>query len=152
MLAPAISTYNEWEEYYYYEDMAQTYSRDELVALSNKLPLLDGLAACGFPEQETYLVIDPQFFEQLNACFTEDNLTLMKDYLIVNLMAFYAEMLDYECCEMFYSLYDPDDDGLFEMKDDEDYGLYRAEDQLPWAVPGLLRHYRGGRYVSGPGG
>ena len=135
MLAPAVPTDDERYNYIYYQELGQRYSRDEVDALAGDLPLLTELEdTCGIPEMEEYLVVSPEFFTLLGEVYTEENLPLMKDYLIVNLMQDYAKFLDYDTCKLYHEQIDREID---EMPEDAEYGREIAEQQLDWAVQKL---------------
>ena len=65
--------------------------------IEGNLPLLEGLEGDGYPEAEVYLVANPGFVEKLNELYTEENLTLIKDCLIVRGSISSATSLDREC-------------------------------------------------------
>lgn len=100
MLAPAIYTTQEKGSADIFEKIANNYlSLDELRELEGDLPILESLAGDGYPEVEVYLVMNPAFVEKLNEVYTEENLNLIKDCLIVrgSIGAMYT--LDQECYE-----------------------------------------------------
>ena len=101
MLAPGIPTYEEVSTAEaYYEHYAHV-SRNELIELCGQVPVLEELEqTCHIPQQDSFFVV-PEYFEQLNAVYTEDNLPLLKDYLISYLMINYAARLDQESCELY---------------------------------------------------
>ncbi len=76
------------------------WSRDELRERQGKLPVLDVMEkALGYPEADNYLVMDPACLDGLNALWTEENIPLLRDFLIVHGAVAYAGRLDRECYE-----------------------------------------------------
>ncbi|MCR4646793.1 MAG: M13 family metallopeptidase [Oscillospiraceae bacterium] len=127
-LAETMLTAEEQEQYEFFQEMGDHVSREELIELSGQLPLLTDLEQTwNFPEFDTYIVVEPEFFEKLNALCTEDNLTLLKDYLIVNLMFDYAEDLDYETVKLYNESFA---NGMPE--DDAAYGQDIVSSNLAW--------------------
>ncbi len=59
-------------------DIDHVYTRDDLMALTPNVPLLENLEkADGYPEMDKYYIQDPASFEKLNELYTEENLPLM---------------------------------------------------------------------------
>ena len=73
------------------------YTRDELLAATPKIPILETLEkADGYPVMDRYLIPVPAVMEKLNALYTEENLPLMRDYLILHGIYENADALDWE--------------------------------------------------------
>ena len=78
-------------------DIDRLYTRDELMALTPNVPLLESLEkADGYPAMDKYYIPDPVYFERLNELYTEENLPLMRDYLIMQGILEMADVLDWE--------------------------------------------------------
>lgn len=75
------------------------YSYDELDKLQENIPILEKLKRDGYPEADKYMVLSPDYITKLNELYTDDNLSLMKDYMIVNGVIGSASKLDKECYE-----------------------------------------------------
>ncbi|MBR1558719.1 MAG: M13 family metallopeptidase [Clostridia bacterium] len=97
MLAPSIYTTEEQGSADYYGKILNYLSPDELRELEGNLPILEGLQGDGYPEAEAYLVMNPGFIETLNGLYTEENLNLIKDFLIVRGSISVASTLDRQC-------------------------------------------------------
>ena len=97
MLAPSIYTTEEQGRPDYFGKILNYLSLEELRELEGNLPILEGMKSDGYPEMEVYLVVNPGFFEKLNALYTEENLNLIKDFLIVRGSINAVYMLDREC-------------------------------------------------------
>ena len=73
------------------------YTREELLAAAPAVPIVETLEkAEGYPAMERYLITEPAAIERLNALYTEENLPLMRDYLILHGVYMNAEALDWE--------------------------------------------------------
>ena len=132
-LAPYIPTLAEQSQYSCTEEMGDHISREEMIKLSGQLPILASLEeAWEFPQMDTYIIVAPEFFEQLNALYTEDNLTLMKDQLIVSLALDYAPRLDFESNKTLY-----EENGYLLTEDDPYYGYSASYASVPWSFQKL---------------
>ena len=74
-------------------------TREELAEAQGKLPVLEGIEALGFPEADDYVVTNPAYLTRLNEVYTEENLPLIRDYMIVHGVIDLAGNLDRECYE-----------------------------------------------------
>ena len=97
MLAPAIYTTEEQGSADFFGKVLNYLSYEELRELEGNLPILEGLQGDGYPEAEVYLVMNPAFVEKLNELYTEENLSLIKDFLIVRGSISVASTLDRQC-------------------------------------------------------
>lgn len=78
-------------------DIDHLYTRDDLMAITPNVPLLETLEkADGYPGMDKYYIKDPAYFEKLNELYTEENLPLMRDYLILEGIWNMANVLDWE--------------------------------------------------------
>ena len=120
-------------------DIDCLYTRDDLKALTPNVPLLETLEkADGYPAMDKYYIPDPAYFERLNELYTEENVPLMRDYLIMQGIWEMADVLDWESyvlvnkCSSAHNYEDP-----LEL-DTETYPESRAYDDvnihLGWAV------------------
>jgi putative endopeptidase len=73
------------------------YTRDELLAATPNIPIVETLEKVdGYPAMDQYLIPEPAAIERLNELYTEENLPLMRDYLILHGVFQMAEALDWE--------------------------------------------------------
>ena len=78
-------------------DIDHIYTRDDLMAIIPNVPLFETLEkADGYPEMDKYFIQNPAYFERLNSLYTEENLPLMRDYLIMQGIWNMADVLDWE--------------------------------------------------------
>ena len=72
-------------------------TRDELREIQGELPLLDELEkAIGYPETDAYINMEPAYVEKLKEIWTEENLPLLQDYMIVHGIISLAGEMDRE--------------------------------------------------------
>ena len=73
------------------------YTRDELLAATPNIPIVETLEKVdGYPVLEQVLLPEPAAIECLNRLYTEENLPLMRDYLILHGIYLMAEALDWD--------------------------------------------------------
>ena len=99
LIAPALYTHEEQNRPDYYDRIRNYLTRDELRQMQGGLPILETFSFAGFPEAEQYLMLNPAFVQKLNELYTDENLPLIKDYLIVHGVQSEAYYFDRECYE-----------------------------------------------------
>ena len=136
MLAPALYTSEDQQKPDFREKILNYYSFDELKAAQGKLPILEELAATGFPEAEQYMVMNPAGLKKLVELYTDENLPLMKDFIIVHGVIGASGSLDRECYEWNYACNNAIS-GATGMLDDETVFSDAVADTLAWPVAQL---------------
>ena len=99
MMAPVIPTDEQMKSPEFYANIYHIYSRDELKKAQGKVPVLEMSAAEGFPAAEKYMVTVPDFLSKLKELYTQENLPLIRDYMIVHGAVSACGSLDRECYE-----------------------------------------------------
>ena len=100
LLAPFTCTSEESQKPSYISSINNHYTREELKTAVGNLPFLNSMEiGDGFPVTDDYVIYEPKSIEQLNKLYTEENLTLLKDYIIVHGVISNASILDRECYE-----------------------------------------------------
>ncbi len=100
MMADVIFTSEEQQRPDYLTRIYNVFSREELEAAQGILPVLAFLEqTVGYPAAEEYIVFNPAYLEKLNELYTEENLPLIRDMLIVRGAVQKAGSLDRECYE-----------------------------------------------------
>ena len=100
LLAPFTCTSEESQKPSYISSINNHYTREELKTAVGNLPFLNSMEiGDGFPVTDDYVIYEPKSIEQLNKLYTEENLTLLKDYIIVHGAISNASILDRECYE-----------------------------------------------------
>ena len=136
MIAPVLYTSEEQQRPDFFARILNYLSLDEFRELQGNLPILDILKIAGYPEAEEYLIMNPAFIEQLNELYTDENLTLIKDYLIVHGVLNQADGLDRECYEWVYECSNAVS-GAEGMLDDDVVFSSDVADILAWPVAEL---------------
>jgi len=131
MLAPAIYTSEEKQRPDYYGRILNYVGQDDLKQMQGSLPVLAAFANMGYPEAETYLVMNPAGLEKLNVLYTEENLPLLKDYIIVHGAISASANLDRECYEWLYA-YRNAVTGATGMLDDATIFSSEVSEALKW--------------------
>ncbi|WP_029318973.1 M13-type metalloendopeptidase [Butyrivibrio sp. AE3004] len=98
-LAPGIPSKEKQSEPDYMASTYNIFSYEQLKEAQGNVPILEFLEKEGFPREERYQVYSHDFVKLLNENFTEENLTLLKDYLIVHTAIESADYLDRDCYE-----------------------------------------------------
>lgn len=100
LLAPYTCTSEESQKPTYLASINNHYTHEEFKAAVGNLPFLNSIEiGDGFPVTDDYVIYEPKSIEQLNKVYTEENLTLLKDYIIVHGAISNARILDRECYE-----------------------------------------------------
>ena len=137
MLAPSIYTNEEQSSPDIYSRIYNIFSREELEVRQGKLPILSFLEqAQGYPAADEYLVTEPEFLNKLNELYSEENLPLIRDTLIVSGVIASAGMLDRECYEWSVERSNAIS-GATGIKDDETVFSGTVAGMLIWPVSQL---------------
>ena len=135
-LAPVIYTNEERNSADYYSRVSNYYSQEEFADLEGNLPIIACLEKLGYPIDGQYLVLRPEYITCLNELYTEENLPLIRDYLIVHSVLSSANLLDRECYEWDYECSNAIS-GSSGMLDDETVAASLAAEKLEWPVAQL---------------
>ena len=115
------------------------YTRDELLSSTPNIPILETLEKVdGYPAMDRYLVPEPAVLEKLNELYTEENLPLMRDYLILHGIFQMAEALDWESYALAFDCQEMLSGGTHIELNREDYSESEVYEDLKinvgWAV------------------
>ena len=134
LIAPTIPTNEKRSSPDYLATTLNYRTRDELKDMEKQLPILEmAEQVIGFPEAETYLVTNPDYIEKLSEVYTEENLSLIKDYYIVNGILSSAGNLDRECYEWATDCKNAMS-GATGILPDETVMSANVSDMFPWPV------------------
>jgi len=136
MLAPAMYTNEDQQKPDFIEKTLNYYTYDEMKAAQGPLPILEELAAVGYPETDCYVVMNPAGLEKLVELYTDENLPLMKDYMIVHAAIGVSSSLDRECYE-WNNACNNAVSGASGMLDDETVFSGAVAETLEWPVAKL---------------
>lgn len=102
LMAPYIYTSEESNTPDFFTKINNHMTRDEVVALQGRLPVVEYLElTSGFGRQENWLITNPGFFEGMQSIFTEENLPLFKSWIICLSAISYSRHLDRECYDLY---------------------------------------------------
>ena len=80
----------------YLSSILNYYDRDQLAELAGDFPILDMLKAAGNPSAKRFMVHEPAFIAALPTLITEENVPLIRDWLLVKAMIDAGQLLDRE--------------------------------------------------------
>ena len=136
MLAPALYTNEDQQKPDFLEKILNFCSHDEMKAAEGPLPILEDMAAMGYPETDRYQIENPDGLKKLIELYTDENLPIIKDYLIVIGTLGAAGSLDRECYEWNYACNNAVS-GASGMLDDETVFSGAVAGALAWPVAQL---------------
>ena len=134
LVAPTIPSNEEKGSPNYIASILNYRTRDEVKDMEKQVPVLEmAEQVIGFPEAESYIVTDPDYLAKLNEVYTEENLSLIKDYCIVKGVLNSAVLLDRECYEWSNECNNAMS-GATGILPDETMMSDAVAEMLPWAV------------------
>ncbi|MBR4574557.1 MAG: SH3 domain-containing protein [Lachnospiraceae bacterium] len=83
----------------FFDKCNNVYTKEEFAALCPDIPVMNMISANGYGDAKEYLVENPGYFRALNDIYTEDNLKLVKAYMLtgyVDSAAYMADRAAYE--------------------------------------------------------
>lgn len=101
LIAPAILTGDDEKQADYISRILNYYTRDEALELEGRLPAVE-FAERFFGEQELWLVTMPAFLELMQEVYTDENIGMIKNWLICHAAADCATLLDRDCYDFYY--------------------------------------------------
>lgn len=112
------------------------YTVEELEKLQGSVPVLGLIKNYGYSNFQKVLVLEPEWLKTLSGLYNNENLTLIKDYLIVWSAMYYAGYLDRDCfvCQLDCSNAIL---GVTGYLPDEQYALDMVQSHLPWQIAKL---------------
>ena len=117
----------------YYESKINYFTPEELTALAGDFPITDMLASIGMAGAKRYNVVQPDYIAGIQEVFTEENVPLIKDWLIVNTLSNVTRFLDKKTIDGTAEIY-----GNTDIKISEDLAvLTDLEDLLPVPLDNL---------------
>ena len=100
LIAPTVYTDDEQRQPDYIQKILNYYSREELMELQGKLPAAE-FAEKIYGEQDTWLVTAPAYYEFMQDAYIDDNVEMIKNWMICHAAAGYAEVLDRDCYDFY---------------------------------------------------
>ena len=83
----------------YNQSRMNYYNEQELTDLASTFPIIDMMKASGLYGGKSFLVPEPDYISALSQVFTEENVPLIRDWLLVHTAAGYTLYLDHEMFE-----------------------------------------------------
>ena len=137
MLAPTVYTMEEQTVTGFEARSTNPRTREELAEAGGRIPLLAYIEkAVGLPAFDRYNVLAPENLAALSRLYTDENLEMIKSYVIVHGVIDRAGDLDRESYEWKY-VCDHVDFGEVTIPDDAASFSQYVTDRLPWAVARL---------------
>lgn len=101
LMAPYIYTSDEMNSPDYISKIYNMVTRDEMLALQGSLPVVQYVEeTCGFGRQDIWMLTSPAFYEGMQTIFTEENLPLLKSWIICQAAKTFSNLLDRDCYEL----------------------------------------------------
>lgn len=137
LLAKGILTTKEMNSPDYYSKIADHYTLDGIKEKTGAAPLVDYLQKkMGVSDHQEYVFLSPGYPDTLAEIYMEDNLDLIKDYLIVHNVLDMAGYLDRESYEWYWDCLNAIS-GRTSMKDDAINAANNVIEILPWPAAEL---------------
>lgn len=83
-----------------FEKINNVYTADEIGKLTGSFPLMRFIEGFGYKGADSYAVYQPEFIKRLDELYTEDNLDVMKDYMMIHYLIYASDKLDRECYDL----------------------------------------------------
>ena len=80
----------------YIQSILNYYTEEELVSLAGSFPIMDMIEAYGLAGGKRFLVTEPDYIASLQKFFAEDNVPLIRDWMIMKAAVDVSELLDQE--------------------------------------------------------
>jgi len=136
-LAPAMIPAADKKKPDYMQKTNNHYTRQQLLEAQGNVPLIAAFEkAIGYPEAETYLLAEPEWLAKLNSLYTQENLPLIRDYIIVHGILANASSLDRECFDWMKERSNTIN-GVVGQSPDELFISESVADELKWPVARL---------------
>lgn len=136
MMSSAIYTNEEQQQAEHLSRINNRYTYEQLAKEQGNVPILAFIAHMGYPKADEYLIPSPKFITKLNELYTEENLPLLKDYLIVHAATSSAQYLDQECYDLYYDYSNAVTGSKGKRPDDESFAKY-VSSALKWQTAEL---------------
>ncbi|MCR5421347.1 MAG: M13 family metallopeptidase [Lachnospiraceae bacterium] len=87
-----------------YDKVSRIYTPKELEETVVSFPVSELIASLGYKEAAEYDVMEPEELKKLDELYKEDNLEVLKDYMIIKYLIFCSDKLDKECYEAYLKM------------------------------------------------
>ncbi|MBR4719336.1 MAG: M13 family metallopeptidase [Lachnospiraceae bacterium] len=83
-----------------FEKVNNIYTEKEMESITKSFPLMNFIEGFGYGGARWYAIYQPDVLKKLDELYTEDNLDVMKDYMIIHYLLYAADKLDRECYDL----------------------------------------------------
>ncbi len=97
LLAPSILTSEEWNDPNIIDRINNVISIEDFSALQGNVPILEVMDLCGIERKESLILMEPAWLEAFKGIYDDEHLQLLKDYVIVQTVLSFGEVLDRDC-------------------------------------------------------
>lgn len=97
MLAESLPSFEEKAKPDYLDKMYNPCTMDFIKEHQDNLPIAEIMEVNGFDKASTIILSEPEWFEAFKGIYKQENLTLIKNYMLSHTMVSVASMLDREC-------------------------------------------------------
>lgn len=100
MIAPVVPTSEEQKQPEFVSTILNYYTREDALALEGKLPVVE-FTEKYFGTQEVWLVTVPGFYELMQELYTDENIGMIKNWIICHGIIGYAGVLDRDTYDFY---------------------------------------------------
>ena len=136
LVAPFILSAEDYSTADYLTSTLNFYDREGLAALCSPFPMPAILDLSGAGASERFWVTEPDCYRAMGELYTEENVPLIKDWLIYYLLSFFGNAMDWDTCFTLEE-YVMEASGVSGSPDDEDLALDMLETYLPVPMDNL---------------
>lgn len=83
-----------------YDKINNVYSKEEIGNLTKAFPLKEFIDGFGYGDEDRYAIYQPEVIKRFDELYTEDNLDVMKDYMVIHYLLYAVDKLDRECSKL----------------------------------------------------
>ena len=120
----------------YIDSLCNYYSPEQLTALAGDFPILDMIQAYGYKIGKRFLVSEPDYIEALADICAEENVTLMRDWMMLKTVNSVKNKLDQETYQQTDTIKNAIN-GVSGRISDDDYALVIIKQMLPVPIDNL---------------
>lgn len=120
----------------YIDSLCNYYSPEQLTALAGDFPILDMIQAYGYKIGKRFLVSEPDYIEALADICAEENVTLMRDWMMLKAVNSVKNKLDQETYQQTDAIKNAIN-GVSGRISDDDYALGIIKQMLPVPIDNL---------------
>ncbi|MFA6848697.1 MAG: M13 family metallopeptidase [Lachnospiraceae bacterium] len=136
MMAPYLYTAEDQSSVDYINKTNNVYSLQEIGAMEGSYPIAEMLAGTGYGQSVDYMVANPDFIRNFGKLYTNENIELIKDYLLAHEASMFSGLLDRDAYETKTSISNSVFGGSGTISDEE-YCYDIVNSYLAWPLDNL---------------